>query len=181
MAESVSRADADLQTRKLLGIGWLLVQRKPGPVRFSSGEAINLSNNPQLGLCDNALEERISCAHFAADLTSRIQRWVDGSLQAIRGRLEGRKELAVSKSVTDDQEIDVASDGVCGQQISHAVSRRRLAPAWRSGVGPIGDCREGPLCDTNFCASQSSGDGLREHECRCKSSDAMGCRYSPTQ
>ncbi len=94
--------------------GGSLCSGLPGPVRFSSGEAINLSNNPQLGLRDDALEERISCAHFAVDLASRVQRWVDGSLQAIRGRLEGRKELAVSKRVTDDQEIDVAGDGVCG-------------------------------------------------------------------
>jgi len=86
----------------------------PGPVRFSSGEANNLSDNPQFGLCKDAIDERISRAQSAVDFAPRIQRWVDGSLQAIRGRLESRKEFTVGECVTDDQEIDIAGHGVCG-------------------------------------------------------------------
>ncbi len=86
----------------------------PETHRLSCGEAVGLSDNPQFGLGEYALDERIARAQSAVDFASRVQRWVDGSSQAIRGRLEGRKEFVVGECVTDDQEIDIAGHDVFG-------------------------------------------------------------------
>ena len=86
------------------------------------------------GLCEDALEEWISCAQSAVDFAPRIQCRVDGPLQAIRGRLESRKELTVGERVTDDQEIDIAGHGVRGL-CDGAKDERELylSSQWREG------------------------------------------------
>ncbi len=89
-----------------------LVQRLAGPLRFSSGEATILSDHPQLGLCEYALNEGISGANSLVDLLMRIQSWDYGSFQASRGRLKGRKEIAVGELVADHQEINIALRGI---------------------------------------------------------------------
>jgi uncharacterized protein VirK/YbjX len=76
---------------KLKASGGFLGFQLSRDTMFKRREVVSLSYNPQLGLCDDALDEGISRAQSAVDFGSRIQRWIYSSLQAMRGRLQGCK------------------------------------------------------------------------------------------
>jgi hypothetical protein len=75
------RVSGGLRHRRAMNTGsrgilcsWrFLAPRLSGPVRFSNGKVISLSYDPQLGLRENALDERISRASSATDFGQRIQ------------------------------------------------------------------------------------------------------------